>query len=118
MSAEWITHRGKRVLYGDCKGLSEEEMLAVIEKMAEMALESGESEVLTLLDLEGAFGTPHFMSEAKRIGNRTMHLIKKGAFITDVSVTKKILFQTYNALTGGKRKLFQPGENALDWLVE
>ncbi|MCP4676615.1 MAG: hypothetical protein GY854_14100 [Deltaproteobacteria bacterium] len=118
MSVKWISHKGKKIIHADCKGLSEQDIIANLTEVTEIILASGETDVLTWIDLEGVYGTPEFMKAAMKIGKKTIHLVKKGAFNIDVSITKRLLFQTYNAFTGGKRKICEPGEDPLDWLVE
>ncbi len=121
MAVRWIEKNGKRILYIDLRGLTQEEVMGDIEALRAELLglgQKGVGELLTLTNFSGQFATPEMTAVANDLGKQLRPYIKKGAVVMETSITKKILFQAYATLTGGNRKLFETEDSAIEWLVE
>ena len=117
MGAEWISHKGKKLLYINFGKLSPSEMAALVKKAAAMIVASGSSQNLTLTDVNDAFVNNEFLAVAKEQSKISLPLTKKSA-IVGVTGVKKILLQGVNAFTSKPRVPFDTIEQAKNWLVE
>ncbi len=117
MGAEWINHKGKKILFINYGKLSLPEMLALVKKAAAMIVASGSSENLTLTDVSDAFVNNEFIAFAKEQSKISLPLTKKSA-IVGVTGVKKILLKGVNAFTSKPRVPFDTVEQAKNWLVE
>lgn len=117
MGAEWINHKGKKILYINYGKLPPPDMLALIKKASGMLVASGSSENLTLTDMRDVFVNNEFIALAKEQGKVSLPLTKKAA-IVGVTGVKKILLTGVNAFTSKPRIPFDTLEEAKDWLVK
>jgi hypothetical protein len=117
MSAEWILHKGKKILYIDYQKLNNEEQLALIRKATQMLLDSGSQENLTLSDVRGIVVSPEFVELAKEMGKQSGIITKKAA-IVGIEGLRKVILHGVNKISGNIREPFNTVEEAKDWLVE
>jgi len=112
---EWITHKGKRMLFLNAKGLREAEYMAAMEEMKRELLKEGDG-ALVLVDATGTEMTTKTTNKAKEVAAAT----KAQGIIDGPSVVV--------GLTGLQRavaQLFGRGihfsstiEEAKEWLVK
>ena len=117
MSAEWITHKGKKILYINYSGLEINEQLNLIREATGILLESGSKENLTLTDVRDGKVTQKFIDFAKEMSKKSTPVTKKAA-VVGVEGIRKVLLQAVNRFSGSARKPFGTIEEAKDWLVE
>ena len=114
---EIVTYKEKEIVRFDYRGLTEDgEFLEALSQGAKFLLDLGRP-TLQLTNIEGLFFTPPIMKKIDEAGKRIEHLVIKDA-IVGVTGVKRILFQAYNAVVGGKAKAFDTEEEALEWLVK
>ncbi len=113
---EWITHKGKRILYIDYGGLSQEEELKQIDEATKTLVETNDKNNLTLSDLSRALITQEFVTMSKEKGKISRNFTKKAA-VVGVEGVRKILLRAVNTVSGNPRVPFSTVEEAKDWLV-
>jgi hypothetical protein len=121
MGAEWIEHKGKRILYIKYGGLKPQEMLDLILTATQMIVEAKSKsrfmEILSLSDLTGCYTGQEFMDLSKKQGMISLPLTKKAA-VVGITGIKSILFRAVNSVAPNPRVPFDTVEEALDWLVK
>lgn len=117
MSAQWIDHKGKKIIYISYAGLSPEKMLDQIREATKMIVDSGSNENLSLTDVTGCFVNDAFIELAKQEGAKSLPLTKKAA-IVGITGVKRILLNAVNMVSPKSRKPFDTVEQAKDWLAE
>ena len=117
MGAEWIQHKGKKILYVKYGGLKPQEMLELVIKATQMIVDAKSNEVLTLTDVTDCFVNNEFTELSKQQGKISLPLTKKAA-IVGVTGVKNILLRGVNAFTPKPRIPFNTIAEAKDWLVE
>ncbi|MFO7889635.1 MAG: hypothetical protein R6V04_04775 [bacterium] len=116
MLSKWKKNNGQWVLYLDCRGLDEEELLKILDEAAE-ALSPMITKVPVLANVEGAVLLPEFMEKMRQLGKEVF--TKKVDYTAVVGVTgvKKVMLSSYNFLLGQNLKSFDTEESALEWLA-
>lgn len=117
MGAEWILHKGKKILYINYSGLSIEEQLDLIREATQILLDSGSEENLTLTDIRGITISSEFVNFAKEMGKKS-GLVTKKAAVLGIEGLKKFILYGVNRISGNIRQPFNTIEEAKDWLVE
>ncbi len=117
MGAEWIFHKGKKILYINYNNLQKEEQLELIRKATQILLDSGSKQNLTLSDIRNITVSQEFVDLAKKMGKQSGVVTKKAA-VVGVQGIRKVLLQTVNRFSGNPRKPFDTIEEAKDWLAE
>jgi len=117
MSISWIEYKGKNILYMQYKGKTKEEMLQMLEEIAEIHIKS-EEKLLTLDDFEGAFAFDEFMKKAKELDKEIFSKKTKRGAILGVKGIKKILLKAFNSITLVQVQPFDTKEEALEYLVK
>jgi hypothetical protein len=120
MPAEWIDHKGKRILFVDHRDCSPSEMINDLDLAARMVLEMPpENKVRVLINIEGATIDTAVMARLKKIGKEVFGPVTEKEAIVGIHGIRNILLSTYNRVTGtGKtQKLFDSQEEALEWLA-
>lgn len=113
----FITYGGKRIFYTDYRGLeTDEEIEAFIDEIVRFQLRVNRPS-LQLTNIEGAYFTPQIMKRVEKAMGEVNHLIIKDA-IVGVRGIKRVLFQFYNTVIGGKARAFKTEEEAKEWLVK
>jgi hypothetical protein len=116
MGAKWIEVKGKRVMYGDYRGLTKtEDLIAVIQEEAKLCSEN--TGVLFLDDFRDSFVTQDFMNIAKELGSKVFKDRTAKAAMLGITGAKKLLLSIYNRITGGKIRLFDTEEGAKEYLT-
>jgi hypothetical protein len=117
MSAEWIEHKGKKILYIDYRNLPPQQMLDLIREATQIIVTSGSKENLSLTDVTGCSLNNEFIELAKECGKSSLLMTKKAA-ILGVYGARKIILNMINAVSPKPRKPFDTVEDAKDWLIE
>jgi hypothetical protein len=111
-----ITYKGKEISYLDYRGMKLEEIIKTIDEAAKSSLQENKRR-LQLSNLTGVFAVPEFMEKVQEAGKKTKHLTIKSA-VVGITGAKKLLLNTYNALTGANLKAFDDEDSAKEWLVK
>ncbi len=117
MSVEWITHKGKQILYIKYSGLSYSEQLAQIERATQMLVDTNLHDNLTLSDVRDSHINQDFVDLAKAKGKISAPYTKKAAII-GIEGVRRFLLDVVNKVSGNKRVPFSTIEEAKDWLVQ
>lgn len=117
MGAEWIQHKGKKILLIKYGGLKPSEMLDLVYQATQMIVDAKSTEVLSLTDFRGCFANNEFVELSKKQGLISLPLTKKAA-IVGVTGVKVVLLNAVNAFAPHPRVPFDTIEKAVDWLVE
>lgn len=120
MPFEYITHRGRKVLYVDYSPCnSEAELIELYESVVKEISQWGGSDGLTLSNFEGVYLSSKFMSLAKRHGNGVLDGKLKAQGLLGITGLKNILLQGYKrAVKDDKTHVFKSREEALNRLVQ
>jgi hypothetical protein len=113
-----IVYKGKDIVLVDYRGcLDEDEMIATFRK-AEKVISGYPQGILILINFEGAYQTPNYMKEAKKITKQTQKYVIKRAIVGLDSPTRLIILNTFNRLLEEKSiRPFKSMKAAKDWLV-
>jgi hypothetical protein len=112
-----IFHDGKEIIRMDFQGLEDDnDVINLLTEIKNYVLNTNRP-TLQLTNITGVYMTPSVMNKVSAITKETEHLVIKDAVVGVVGV-KKILFQVYNTLLGGKAKAFNTEEDAMAWLVK
>lgn len=116
---EKITHKGKEILYINYQGCKSEQEMIELMKEAAALITKEKKEYLQLTDMTGAFATPGYMKEAKKIAKVTPKLAKKRAIVGIDSPGRRFLLKMYSLVIGSENALkpFPSLQEAKDWLV-
>jgi hypothetical protein len=117
MSYEWITHKGKQILFMKFGGLSKEEQLDLIKKCTQIIVDTKRTDNLTMFDVSNMFASEEFMAMTRENSKITTPFVKRSAVI-GVEGVKKVLLNALNAVQKKPRVAFSNIEQAKDWLVE
>jgi len=120
MSASWMDHKGKKILYLDFRGSKTEDELIQVLLEAQQLIVSARGQVLTVSNYEGVSVTTGFLNRLKDLGKQAVQSqrIEKLALL-GITELKNVLVQGYLSATGQKNvRTFGKEAEALDWLVE
>ena len=116
MKVQWITHKGKKVLFSDYSNVkSQAEMLSILNQYLE-EVRASSGKILIFADVSDAATGPDFMKQAKEQGKSLIERTDKSAII-GITGLKGMLLKGYNLFSGDKMKPFSTKEEALDYLV-
>lgn len=117
MSVSTIFHNGKKVIFIDYSRVqSEDEALQTLYKVRDL-LASSPEKVLKLNNVEGAFATPKFMSEAKRLNKEILDAKTHKGAIIGMNALQGILLKGFNVFSKQKLVPFKTKEAALNYLT-
>ncbi len=115
MRVEWITHKGKKILFIDYSNVkSQAEMISILNESLEI-VRATPGKILSLTDGTDAAAGPEFMKQAKEGGKAVAHKAEKSA-ILGITGLKSILLKGYNLFSGDRMKPFPTKEEALEYL--
>lgn len=117
MSIEWITHKGKKILYIKYSGLSESEELEQVRRATQILVDTKSTGNLTLTDVTNSRINQDFVDLAKEKGKISAPYTKKAA-IVGIEGVRRFLLEVVNKVSGNKRVPFSTIEEAKDWLVQ
>ena len=116
MDAQWMEHKGSRILCLDCRRLGPPEQIALLEKAAEVLMASPKR-VRMLANVQDVYLTSEFMATLKRLGKEVFALKVERTAIVGVGGAKPVLLAAYNAATGRNMTSFKTEDKALEWLT-
>ncbi len=114
---DWITHKGKEILYENYTNLTGEQIAARVPIFSHLELQMGKKEMLLIIDLSNSFANKAAVNAFTQAGKVTGHLFPKTA-VLGITGVKKILLNVVNRLTQVNAKPFSDIEAAKDYLVE
>ncbi len=117
MSATWITHKGKKILYSTYGRQSFKEMMETLEQQVTL-LKTSPEKVLLLDDFNDTHSSPEFLQQYKQWGKDIIRKKAKKNAMIGVTGLKQILFNAYVSFTGANIVLFATKAEALDYLVK
>jgi hypothetical protein len=113
--AQWITHKGKRILFLNAKGLREAEYITALEEMRQELLKEREG-ALVLVDATGTEMTTPAVNKAKEAAaaSRAKGIPDRPSVVVGLSGLKRSVAQ----LLGGGLHFASTVEEGKDWLVK
>lgn len=116
MKVQWVSHKGKKILFTDYEGTkTQEEMIVILNESIQIAKKTPGT-ILGLVNIRDSAVGPDYMKEAKEQGKALAHKREKSAII-GVTGLKGMLLKGFNLFTGSTLKSFNTKEEALDYLV-
>ena len=115
MKVQWITHKGKKILFSDYSNVKNQDELFEIMKESLRMQDETTDKILGLVDMTNASVGPEFMKEAKEQGKSQLHKRDKSA-VLGITGLKAMLLKGYNLFSGDSAKPFATKEEALDYL--
>jgi len=76
---EWITHKGKEILYENYSNLNGDEVSRRVPIFSHLELQIGKKDMLLIIDLSNSFASKAALSAFTKAGNVTVHLFTKTA---------------------------------------
>lgn len=117
MSVTKIQYKGKEITYNDCRLLAPVEIVANINKVAEMA-EATPGGLRVLTDMRNVPINFHIFEEIKVIGDEVFRHTVNTSAILGIMGIKRILLEIYLKFSDDKIIPFTTMEEAMDFLVE
>jgi hypothetical protein len=117
----WITHKGKQILYIDYTGLKTPKDTDIILKTIEAAkkiVENSQENLLFLSNATDASTNIEVMNELKQFAAycKQKDIVKKECII-GIAGLKKVLLNAVNTFAKSSLKTFETLEEAKDWLI-
>lgn len=109
------TIKGKEIIVQDYRGLSDEEMLVMVQALEELIL-SENKPTSRLIQARGVDLPMAVRVHLRRMGPKVKHLQSKIA-VVGTSTAKKLLLQSYNRIVGGTMKFYDDEQEAIDYLT-
>lgn len=119
MGPSWIEHKGKRILFVDYRGCTdEEESLKILREEIEIDRQNPAG-IRMLVDYTGATASPGYMAEVKQSGKEIRNNKVEKIAVLGIEGLKKVLFAGYLSFTRNKNiRAFENDIEAKAWLVE
>ena len=115
--AEFITHKGIKILNLDLRNEQDIEKSATAFRTAQkLATSEPPKSVRLITDVTGAHYTSEGVSVIKEFSSAVTPYMK-GSAIVGVTGIKQIIVQSLVRLSGREMKLFKTREDALEWLT-
>ena len=113
--AQFITHKGKRILFVNAAGLPEAECLAAFEEMKQALLKEGKG-ILVLVDMSHLEMTTAVVNKAKEVtaATKAVGIEDKPSAAVGLSGLQKAVAQLFARGTHGTATI----EEAKEWLVK
>ena len=112
-----IEHKGKKIIFSDYSPYRTTEELIKTLRYAEQLWMANPDVSLALTDVTGTTLDTTFMSEAKKMAQRTFNEKTKKAAVLGVTGLKKVLLNGFNLVAKIKWLPFDSKEAAMDFLV-
>lgn len=113
--AEFITHKGKRILFVNAAGLPEAECLAAFEEMKQALLKEGKG-VLVLVDMTHLVNTTAIVNKAKEVtaATKAAGIVDKPSAAVGLTGLQKAVAQLFARGTHWTESI----DEAKEWLVK
>jgi hypothetical protein len=115
MSTKIITHKGKKILYADHRGLKGEQVVDSMKEGTTVFVDSKEKMAILAI-MAGVTMTKDVLDEAKREEPLIKANVTKQAVLIN-SPLQEAMLNLYNMFTGRPARAFTSEEAAKDWLV-
>ncbi len=114
--AQFITHKGKRILFVNAAGLPETECLVAFEEMKQALLKEGKA-FLVVVDLTGLANTSAIVKKAKEVmaATKAAGIKDKPSAVVGLSRLQKTVVQMFATRT---THVFDSVDQAKEWLVQ
>lgn len=96
----YLKENGKSILHVDTRSTPDKEMVEIMVKEQAKILEENRP-FRMIVDVTDSYTTPHYMKHAYDFGEKTRHLMIRGA-ILGITGAKKVLLRGYNLTQGSK----------------
>lgn len=118
MAVKFIEHKGRKILLGDFKGITDqEELLKQGQDAARILKESSGEQMYLLVDFHGTAVGVDFMTKIKDEGKYILKNVPLTTALTGITGLKEILVQGYIRFTNSKLRTFSTVEEAKDYLA-
>jgi hypothetical protein len=115
MSVQWITYKGKKILYSDWRGLSGAQLVAN-EELLSQTLQKEPGKVLVLDNFFGVMAGRDFIAVLVKWAPRLAPYVDREAVVINGGLADALL-NLYNMTTGREVRPFPDEEQAKKWLV-
>jgi hypothetical protein len=119
-AAEWVEHRGKRIIYIDFRSFRGDELVQEVRQVGDAVAqigESGERDQLRLIDVRGILGSQKIMGSFKAAAAK-MRPYQKATAAVGVEGLQKYLVKAVQKFAGIQIEIFDTPEEGMDWLAE
>ncbi len=113
---QWITHKGKKVLYSDFSGLFPEDAAKMLQELGEVIKKEPVGSILSLFNYENVHFSVNMLSAFNKATPEHTIYFKASASI-GIKGLVKAMFDTAIKLAKQESKVFNNKEEALDWLA-
>ena len=114
---EYITYKGKRLLFANYTGLNGKELLTIIQEATRMMLADQSGELLFLGDFSNTHVDDEIMKFLQNEESKRAAKNAKKIAVTGIVGIKKIFYNLYNAVHGGKAHAFDTLDQAKEYLI-
>lgn len=114
----FIVHKGKRVLFADCRNAGPEEMKEIAEQVVETVTAQPRGSVLIVADYTGTKINKETAQRLKEAAAQDMPYVKRAAWVGTEEAIPPALFRGIETFSTRKLMPFKTRDEALDWIVE
>ncbi|MCP5499814.1 MAG: hypothetical protein H7A25_07930 [Leptospiraceae bacterium] len=117
MPISWLDHKGKKILFIDMKGATDDELIAIVEEQKKI-IDEVSKPVLLLNDFTDTYVSKEYMDKAKEYGKKQKPKIKKTALIGIVGMKKILVWAYIKFSSNDNTQMFDNIEEAKEYLVK
>ena len=118
MGAEWIEHKGKKILYTNIASQKTEELLDIVDRLRQVIEREPPNSVLCICDVTDGKTNPQMIQALKEFAVYIDPYMKT-IVLLGIEGLKTILFNSVLMFTRSKKIFLKNSkEEALDWLAE
>ncbi|MBN2415537.1 hypothetical protein JXO52_06830 [bacterium] len=117
MVLQFREYRGRKMIYLDCRGLDDHDLIHILEEAAEVMRPMNEK-VPVLANVTDVALSSEFMEKMKSLTRDVFVDKVENTAIVGVDGLKNVLLKTYNFLLNRDLRTFPAEEEALEWLYQ
>lgn len=114
---EWLTYKGKEILYDDYRNLQANEFPPLVNAIYNLTLETGKKNLLIIVDVTDSYANKEAV-EAFNIAAKDSKEITSKTAVLGITGLKKIFLNVVNKFSNIGAKPFDSIEEAKEWLIE
>jgi hypothetical protein len=113
-----ISVKNHSILHVDYTHLTEQEMIDLMDELKHLLLTENKPQMIISEYSEKSYATPRFMQSRISTTREVIHLVKKSAIVSKMSLSKKIILKGYNMIFNRNIKAFNTCEEAIQYLTD